>query len=251
MELNSSFAVDAPVEKVWATLMDIERVAGALPGAQVLGKLSEDAYQLGVKVKLGPVTMQYRGQLNVIERDEIAHRAVLSGQAKETRGQGTAQATATMTLTENGGTTTGAIHTDLALSGKAAVMGKSVIGTVSEQLMTQFAANLQEMLDEPASPEPALSEQQPNQSSAGELLPEPSTPERVSAPPTTPGSAEPVASREDPHSPADNSLDALALSKAVVAGQLSDPRKVGVLLVVVAAIGFALGRRGHGDRGRG
>lgn len=238
MELNSSFDVQAPVEKVWATLMDIERVAGCLPGAEVLSKLSDDAYQLGVKVKLGPVTMQYRGQLNVAERDEANRRAVLSGQAKETRGQGTATATATMTLTENGGRTTGAIHTDLALSGKAAAMGKSVIGSVSDQLMRQFAANLQSMMDQPAAADVADGEGR-----AAETVPP--TPVPVTDQPAD------VVADLPPHdgqagtaSPsAETTLNALALAKGVAADQLSDPRKVGALVAVVSVVGYLLGRR--------
>lgn len=64
MQLDSTFTVIAPVDTVWATLMDFERVAGCVPGAQILNRLSDDAYQVGMKVKLGPVTMQYRGQMN-------------------------------------------------------------------------------------------------------------------------------------------------------------------------------------------
>ncbi len=234
MELNSAFTVTAPVEKVWATLMDIERVAGCLPGAQVLGKLSDDAYQLGVKVKLGPVTMQYRGQLDVAERDAVNHRAVLSGQAKETRGQGTAKATATMTLREAGGMTHGTIHTDLALSGKAAAMGKSVIGSVSDQLMTQFAANLQAMMDEPAM--------------AGEQIDEPSG-AVATAPATSAGTAPAAPAPAAPAAPApedvatENSLDALALARGIATEQLSDPRKLGVLALFIAILAFVLGRR--------
>ncbi|MEB0222676.1 SRPBCC domain-containing protein, partial [Pseudomonas sp. AB12(2023)] len=69
MQLDSTFSVTAPIEEVWATLMDFERVAGCVPGAQILNRLSDDAYQVGMKVKLGPVAMQYKGMMNVIERD--------------------------------------------------------------------------------------------------------------------------------------------------------------------------------------
>ena len=72
MQLESTFSVVAPIDEVWETLMDFERVAGCVPGAQVLNKLSEDAYQVGLKVKLGPVSMQYRGQMTVLERDATA-----------------------------------------------------------------------------------------------------------------------------------------------------------------------------------
>ena len=146
MDLDSAFTVTAPIDQVWATLMDFEEVAGCVPGAQVLNKLSEDAYQVGMKVKLGPVTMQYKGQMEVVERDEQAYRAVLKGSAKETRGQGTAQATAHLQLLEDGPTTRGTVHADVALSGRAAAMGQGVIGSVTDSIMGQFATNLQTML---------------------------------------------------------------------------------------------------------
>ncbi|NUU33356.1 SRPBCC family protein, partial [Arthrobacter sp. C9C5] len=153
MQIDSSFSVVAPIGKVWDTLMDFERVAGCLPGAQILNKLSDDAYQVGMTVKLGPVNMQYKGLLNVLERNAAEHRAVLGGKAQETRGQGTAEAKVTLALAEEGTTTRGTVSADLALSGKAAAMGKSVIGSVTEQMMGLFASNLQAMLAEPGAAE--------------------------------------------------------------------------------------------------
>lgn len=264
MDLQSSFVVDAPIARVWDALMDVERVAGCLPGAQVLGKVSDDAYQLGVKVKLGPVTMQYRGNLDVVERDERGHRAVLSGQAKETRGQGTAKATATMRLEESDGATRGVIDTQLSLSGKAAAMGKSVIGGVSDQLMRQFARNLQAMLDEPtaertleaavAGPdrgtesgtEPgteAGTEPGTGPRSEAETGPaaEPATAEDAS--PQSVADAPAVQSRPTPDAADEQSLDALQLARGMVAGQLANPRAVTLLIGAAAVVAFLLGRR--------
>ncbi|GAA0259395.1 SRPBCC family protein [Cryptosporangium japonicum] len=158
MQLDSAFDVKAPIDQVWSTLMDFERVAACLPGAQVLNTLSEDAYQVGMKVKLGPVTMQYKGQLEVVERVPDEHRAVLRGKAKEARGQGTAEATARLSLVADGDTTRGTVSADVNLSGRAAAMGQGVINTVTEQMMAQFATNLQAMLeagDAPAGVVPA------------------------------------------------------------------------------------------------
>ncbi len=153
MQIDSDFSVVAPIDTVWETIMDFERVAGCVPGARILNKLSDDAYQVGMTVKLGPVNMQYKGLLNVIERNAAEHRAVLGGKAQETRGQGTAEATVTLLLTEEaGGTTRGTVSADLKLSGKAAAMGKGVIGSVTEQMMALFASNLQAMI---ATPGPA------------------------------------------------------------------------------------------------
>lgn len=149
MELDNTFAVTAPIERVWSTLMDVDQVARCVPGAQVLGKLSEDAYKVAMRVKLGPVTMQYRGQVDVLERDEDGRRAVMRGKAKESRGQGTADANVEMRLTQDGEQTRGTVHADVRLSGRAAAMGQGVIGTVADQMLAQFAHNLEAMLNEP------------------------------------------------------------------------------------------------------
>ncbi len=216
MQIDSTFSVVAPIGQVWDTLMDFERVAGCLPGAKILNKLSEDAYQVGMTVKLGPVTMQYRGLLNVIERNASEHRAVLAGKAQETRGQGTAEATVTLTLAEDGAATRGSVSADLALSGKAAAMGKGVIGSVTEQMMSLFAKNLQAMLAEGAPPLPEASAE----------------PVPAAVPEPVPASAAPG-----------GSLDALSLAKGVAAEQLSSPVKVLGVIAVVACIAYWAGRR--------
>lgn len=149
MKLDNTFAVKAPIDEVWAAVMNVERVAGCVPGAKVLGRLSDDAYQVGMKVKLGPVSMQYRGQLEILERDAEAHRAVLHGKAKESRGQGTADATVELKLVEEGDRTLGTVHADVRLSGRAAAMGQGIVGSVADQMAAQFAENLQTMLSEP------------------------------------------------------------------------------------------------------
>ncbi|MET4061056.1 carbon monoxide dehydrogenase subunit G [Arthrobacter sp. UYP6] len=146
MDIDSTFTVEALTDEVWETIMDFGSVAGCIPGAEILNKLNDDAYQVGMKVKLGPFSLQYRGQLNVLERDGQSRRAVLQGSAKETRGQGTVQATVVLQLEEAGSGTQGLVSANIALSGKAAAMGKGVIGSVTEQLMSVFAANLQELI---------------------------------------------------------------------------------------------------------
>lgn len=241
MQIDSTFSVVAPIDRVWDTLMDFERVAGCLPGARILNKLSDDAYQVGMTVKLGPVTMQYKGLLNVIERNAAEHRAILGGKAQETRGQGTAEATVTLTLTEEGDATRGSVSADLALSGKAAAMGKGVIGSVTEQMMTLFAGNLQAMLAEGTPPAPeAVPEPAP------EAVPEPvPASAAVSAPAPAPTATPAPAPGTTPAGPlpATGSVDALALAKGVAADQLSSPARVLGILAVVAFIAYWAGRR--------
>lgn len=146
MELGSSFSVDAPIEEVWATVMDIEKIATAVPGAELTDKVSDTTYQGLVKVKVGPLKMQYKGQIELVSRDDAAHTATFRGKAQEKAGQGTAEGTATVSLTQEGETTTGVVHGDIALSGKAAAMGRGVITKVAQQIMVVFAGNLQAML---------------------------------------------------------------------------------------------------------
>ncbi|MGO4121756.1 SRPBCC family protein [Arthrobacter sp. YAF16] len=236
MQIDSSFSVVAPIGKVWDTLMDFERVAGCLPGAQILNKLSDDAYQVGMTVKLGPVNMQYRGLLNVLERNAAEHRAVLGGKAQETRGQGTAEAKVTLALAEEGTTTRGTVSADLALSGKAAAMGKSVIGSVTEQMMGLFAANLQAMLAEPTVGEsPTVAAASTAAAPAG-----PGT-----APPAAPAAATAGTAPAGPKTPgpSSGSLDAFSLAKGIAADQLSSPGKVLGLVAAVACVAYWAGRR--------
>ncbi|MDV8148121.1 SRPBCC family protein [Arthrobacter sp. B10-11] len=240
MQIDSAFSVVAPIDQVWDTLMDFQRVAGCVPGAEILNKLSDDAYQVGMKVKLGPVSMQYKGQMSVLERNAGEHRAVFQGRAQETRGQGTAEATVTLNLAEAQGSTQGTVSADLALSGKAAAMGKSVIGGVTEQMMALFAANLQSLLAEPAGEAPGGPGQEtPPAPPAGSPVPAVSA---VSAPlsPSAPSA---------PSQP-DNSLDALSLAKGMLTDQLSNPGKLVGLLAAVAFCAYRLGRRAGLRAGR-
>jgi len=251
MQIDSAFSVTAPIDHVWDTLMDFERVAGCLPGANILNKLSDDAYQVGMTVKLGPVTMQYKGLLNVIERDAAEYRAVLGGKAQETRGQGTAEATVTLLLAEEGAATRGSVSADLTLSGKAAAMGKGVIGSVTEQMMSLFADNLQAVLAEGAPPGPVPAEgvlPEPAGEAIGEAIPGPvPASAAVSAPrppAPAPSAATPPAAGSMQGGPASaGSLDALSLAKGIAAEQLSSPAKVLGAVAVVACIAYWTGRR--------
>ncbi|HEY8702613.1 MAG TPA: SRPBCC family protein [Arthrobacter sp.] len=260
MEINSSFSVVAPIDTVWDTIMDFERVAGCVPGARILNKLSDDAYQVGMTVKLGPVNMQYKGLLNVIERNAAEHRAVLGGKAQETRGQGTAEARVTLQLTgDDGGTTRGNVSAELSLSGKAAAMGKGVIGSVTEQMMALFAGNLQAMITEPATagtseagglPElvaaagfDAGAESEAAAAKVAAATAPPLAAElpgvRASAVPAAP----PKVSATTPAPAPAGSLDALTLVKGIAAQQLSSPGKILALLAVVACLSYWAGRR--------
>src|SRR4051795_9941479 len=146
MKFENTFAVDAPIDEVYATLLDVERVAPCVPGAEVLEKTGDDAYQIAIKVRVGPISMTYRGNVEIVERDEAAHRAVMRARARETRGQGTADARVDLSLTQDGATTNGTMVADVQLAGRAAAMGRGVIQDVSAKIVTTFSQNLEAML---------------------------------------------------------------------------------------------------------
>src|SRR5215210_3805730 len=146
MRFENRFDVEAPLDRVWDAMLDVERVAPTVPGAQVLEQISDDAYKVAIKVKVGPMSMTYRGEVEITERDEAAHRAVMKARAKESRGQGTADADVTMVLSGDDGRTSATVTTDVQLSGKVATMGQGVLQDVSRRLIETFAANLAAML---------------------------------------------------------------------------------------------------------
>ncbi|MFC5805851.1 SRPBCC family protein [Streptomyces formicae] len=152
MELNHSFTVPVPVDDAWRALLDIERVAPCMPGATVEAYDGETITG-SVKVKVGPITLTYRGTAVFAEQDEAGHRMVLTAGGKETRGQGTARATVTGTLaaTEDGGGTDVAVRTDLTVTGRPAQFGRGVLADVGDKLVGQFADCLSQKLSTPTS----------------------------------------------------------------------------------------------------
>ncbi len=146
MELNDSFEVAHPVDAVWEVLTDVERIAPCLPGAQLTGS-DGDVHEGLVKVKVGPITSQYKGKASFTERDDAAHRLLMSASGRDTRGAGNASAEITVSLeavTE--ASTRVSVHTDLTITGKVAQFGRGVLADVSRKLMGQFADNLAELV---------------------------------------------------------------------------------------------------------
>ena len=152
MELSNEFRVPLPVDEAWALLTDVERIAPCMPGAQ-LQEVEGDEYRGIVKVKVGPITAQYKGKARFQERDEAARRAVLLAEGRETRGQGNANASITATLQADGDGTLVSIATDLAVTGRVAQFGRGVLADVSAKLLDQFVACLE---SDVLSGEPAL-----------------------------------------------------------------------------------------------
>jgi carbon monoxide dehydrogenase subunit G len=148
MELNHEFTVPAHVDRAWAVLTDIEQIAPCMPGAE-LTEVDGDTYHGTVKVKVGPITVQYKGTASIVEKDEAAHRVVLKAAGRDARGQGNASATVTALMTPNGDSTTVFIGTDLSIAGKVAQFGRGVMSDVSAKLLEQFVNNIEADLLEP------------------------------------------------------------------------------------------------------
>jgi uncharacterized protein len=158
MELNHESTVPVPVDDAWETLLDIERVAPCMPGAAV-EEYDGKTVTGSVKVKVGPVTVTYKGTAVFEEQDEAAHRMVLAASGRETRGQGTARAKVTATMAERDGATTVSVRTDLTVTGRPAQFGRGVMAEVGDRLIGQFADCLSQRIGEPAAEdEPAEGE---------------------------------------------------------------------------------------------
>jgi carbon monoxide dehydrogenase subunit G len=142
VELNNEFRVAVPAAETWQVLTDVERVAPCIPGAQLLS-VDGDDFTGAVKVKVGPITVSYKGDASFQEKDEAAQRVVIKASGKETRGSGNAAALVTAQLKDEGDATHVVITTDLTISGKAAQFGRGVLADVSTNLIGQFARNLE------------------------------------------------------------------------------------------------------------
>ena len=157
MELKDSFEVPYPVGAVWDVITDVERIAPCLPGAQLTGS-DGDTYEGLVKVKVGPITSQYKGKASFTERDDAAHRLLMSASGRDTRGAGNASAEITVT-------------------GKVAQFGRGVLADVSRKLMGQFADNLAALVaadadsDEPSEAADEAADEATESEGAGEDAP--------------------------------------------------------------------------------
>ena len=160
MDLNHQFTVAVPVEDAWRILTDVERIAPCLPGAQLL-EIEGDTYRGVVKVKVGPIQAQFKGQANFIERDDVAHKVVLKGEGRDTTGKGNAAAVITAEMTAVDATSTSVtVNTDLSVTGKVAQFGRGAMADISDKLLAQFVVNLNALIaEQPATsaPVPAAS----------------------------------------------------------------------------------------------
>ncbi|MSO78678.1 MAG: hypothetical protein EXQ79_03640 [Acidimicrobiia bacterium] len=142
MNITDEFRVGVPIDEAWRIFLDVEGIAPCMPGAQ-LQEVEGDEYRGTVKVKVGPITAQYKGTAKIIEADEAARRIVLKADGRDTRGQGNASATITASFVADGTGTRVAIDTDLNVTGKVAQFGRGVMADVSSKLLGQFVTCLE------------------------------------------------------------------------------------------------------------
>ncbi|UGS38127.1 SRPBCC family protein [Capillimicrobium parvum] len=253
MKFENTFDVKAPIDEVYAAMLDVERVAPCVPGAQVLEQTSDDSYKVSIKVKLGPIQMTYRGDVEIVDRDEAGHRAVMRARAREARGQGTADATVEMTLTQAGDGTHGDITSDVALSGKAASMGRGIIQDVSGKLIDQFSSNLAAMLEGGPPEEDATTAEMPAAAApsapqaagatAAEAAQADAADEAGAGAGAAAGAVPPPPPPPRTPAPEPEPLDAGNIAGAVIASRLRDPKTVAGLAVIVLVILWLLRRR--------
>ena len=148
MELNHHFTVNVPVAEAWKILTNVELIAPCLPGAQ-LQEVEGDTYRGVVKVKVGPIQAQFKGQASFLERNDVDHKAVLKGEGRDTGGKGNASALITAQLTSISPTSTKVeVNTDLAVTGKVAQFGRGAMADISDKLLAQFSQNLNTLISE-------------------------------------------------------------------------------------------------------
>ena len=171
MELKNEFRVSVPVERAWATLTDVEYIAPCMPGAQ-LTEIDGDNFKGQVKVKVGPITAQYKGSAKFLQKNEDEHRVILEATGRDTRGAGNASAEVTAEMVADGEGTKITISTDLKVTGKVAQFGRGVMADVSEKLIGQFVDSLEKKLSEEVSADKVLAEEKDDADSAPEERPE-------------------------------------------------------------------------------
>ncbi|HEU5156427.1 MAG TPA: SRPBCC family protein [Streptosporangiaceae bacterium] len=155
MELDHEFTVPVPIEHAWAVLLDVERVAPCMPGA-TLDSIDGDEFTGRLKVKLGAMTITYKGAARIASKDEATHTVTMEGTGKESRGAGTASATVQAHLHDEGDITRVTVHTKLNVTGRPAQFGRNILSEVGGKLIGRFAEALHEEIQRPDTPGPEV-----------------------------------------------------------------------------------------------
>ncbi|MFS2295456.1 MAG: SRPBCC family protein [Actinomadura sp.] len=146
MELDHDFTVPVPVDQAWSVLLDVERVAACMPGA-TLDSIEGDEFRGRMRVKVGAMTITYRGSARIVSADESSRTVTLEASGKEARGSGTAAATVQANLHDEGGTTRVTVHTKLNVTGRPAQFGRNILSEVGSKIISRFAKALEQELE--------------------------------------------------------------------------------------------------------
>lgn len=234
-QLVNEFTVNRPIDEAWTVITDVERIAPCLPGAQ-LQEIEGETYRGIVKIKLGPATMQFKGQATFVEQDDDAHHAVLKAEGRDTSGRGNAAAEITAQAESLSPTSTKVVvTTDLHITGKVAQFGRGVVGDVSKKLMAQFATNLNTMLDDQGAD---ASQRDDGAATSDDAAPEPATTD----PASDDAAADPAPAESAPRvrkidSPATEPVDLAGVGGPAVL------KRLGPVLAAVLLLLFVLRRR--------
>ncbi|WP_240809651.1 SRPBCC family protein [Actinomadura sp. WMMA1423] len=191
MELDHDFTVPVPVDQAWSVLLDVERVAACMPGA-TLDSVEGEEYSGRMKVKVGAMTITYRGTARIVSADESSRVVAMEASAKEARGSGTAAATVQARLHEEDGTTRVTVHTKLNVTGRPAQFGRNILSEVGSKIIARFATQLAAELEAPAGePAPASTGAAPASAEAAAAPAAPAAPveEPTEIPPEKPAEA--------------------------------------------------------------
>jgi uncharacterized protein len=229
IELDNSFTVPVPPEQAWDVLLDVERIAPCMPGASVTS-VEGDEIEGQVKVKLGPLSLTYKGTAKFTDKNEASRTISIEATGKETRGSGTASATVQANLTpgDGAGQTLVSIHTSLNVTGKPAQFGRSLLPEVSGKLIQQFATNLEAMINADSAAAAGTAAPEAGDAGAGEAT---ATGGRASADsaPTAPAAARPAA----PVVKQEESLNAFKFVMVPILKRLIPVAAVGAAIAVV------------------
>jgi carbon monoxide dehydrogenase subunit G len=228
MKLVNEFTVAVPLERSWETLLDIERVAGFLPGATIEPGAEDGTYAGRMRVKLGPMVINYQGTVRLVEVDEANHTVRMAVEAKEAKGQGTASATILNRVMEADGGTRVVAETDLAVTGRQAQFGRGIMQDVAGRMLGQFARRFEEHLtaggETPAAEAETAAQPAATQTAAGQPS---SAPQRPAAAPAA-------------------SDDESALDLGAVLGGAPLVRVGGAVAVAALVVTALMRRRRHG-----
>jgi uncharacterized protein len=213
VQIENSFAVKAPPDRVYEFLLDVNNVVSCVPGAELSEVVDPNTFKGKVRIKVGPVTVSYNGTARITARDAATRTATLEAEGRETTGSGSAQASTVMSVAVDGDASTVTLATDFTVVGRVAQFGRGIMEDVSRHLVGQAAECIQSKLEAPppgASPPPGA----------------------AAAPSGNPGPAAQAASQSPSSSSAPAALDAFALARAVARERLSrlnvKPRAVGM-----------------------